>query len=97
MNSLRALSSPLETMLTTGEMAWNIAPRKVGGAVVRHLKHFGLQIKVPCIVLAGEKAAGFIIQVTREEITESAVDQSENDGLAIDGVRCRKAFEVLFV
>ena len=62
-----------------------------------HLKDFGLQIEIPCVVLTGEKAAGFIIQVTREEIAKSAVDKSENDGVTIDCMRCRIALEVLFL
>ena len=62
-----------------------------------HLKDFGLQINVPVVVLTGEKTAGLIVEVTGKEVTKSAVDQSENDGVTIDGVRCRIAFEILFL
>ena len=47
-------------------------------------------------MLSRKKPAGFIIQVPGEQITKPSVDQTKDDGVSVDRVRCRISFEVLF-
>ena len=48
-------------------------------------------------MFAREKAAGFVIQIAREKIAETAIYEPEHNRMAIDRVRCRMATEGLFV
>ena len=49
MYSFFALSSPLETMLTTGETAWNIAPEKSAEPWCGTLKISDLRLRRPAL------------------------------------------------
>src|SRR5687767_9679530 len=69
---------------------------KISRSVVRHFKDFGLEIETSRVVLASEKAAGFVIQIAREEVTKAAVNQPENYGVAIDGVGGGVSLEIFF-
>ena len=65
--------------------------------MVRDFEDFRQEVEVAGVVLAGEEPAGLVVQIASEEVAEATVDQAEDDGVAVDGVRGGVALEVFFV
>jgi hypothetical protein len=62
------------------------SPGEVGGAVVGYLENLRLQTESAGVVLAREEPARFVVEVTREEVADAAVDQTKHNRVAVDGV-----------
>jgi hypothetical protein len=53
---------------------------------MRDLKHLGLQVDCPAVMLTSQEPAGLVVQVTGKEIADPSISESEDNRVAVDGV-----------
>ena len=61
-----------------------------------NFENFRLQVERAAVVLARQKAAGFLVQITGKQEAKAAIRESENNRVPVNRVRRRQACESFF-